>query len=130
MNASPASDRLRVGLAAEHEAEQFLRRQGLRPIGRNLRAGRGEIDLLMQSGNTLVFVEVRARTAGAPISACETITARKQQILVRTAALLLQQHPEWQHCVCRFDVVAITLRSQPEQNTVHWLPNAFDGSPI
>ena len=128
MTPRPAPDRQRTGQDAEREAEQFLCRQGLQPMGRNVRAGRGEIDLLMQAGNTLVFVEVRARAAGAPVSACETITARKQHILLRTATQLLQQHPEWQHRPCRFDVVAITVHAESRENTVHWLPNAFDGS--
>ncbi len=117
-----------VGFAAEREAEQYLRQQGLKPIGRNVRAGRGEIDLLMQAGQTLVFVEVRARKAGAPVSACETITPRKRQRLIQTASQLLQQHPEWQHRPCRFDVVAITLNNNGDHNTLHWLPDAFDGS--
>lgn len=121
---------LQIGHAAEQEAEHFLRTQGLKSLGRNLRAGKGEIDLLMQAGQTLVFVEVRARKSGAPVSACETITPRKRQLLVQTATRLLQQHPEWQHHPCRFDVVAITLHPEQGRNTVHWLPDAFDGSAV
>ncbi|WP_407275094.1 YraN family protein [Halothiobacillus sp. DCM-1] len=127
---NPASEpSLAVGHAAEREAEAFLRTKGLKPLGRNLRAGRGEIDLLMQAGKTLVFVEVRARKSGAAVAACETITAKKRQRVVQTANQWLQQHPEWQQYPCRFDVVAITLNpADGQQNTVHWLPDAFDGS--
>jgi putative endonuclease len=53
-----------LGYRAETAALRYLKRQGYRPLGRNLRAGRGEIDLLFSRRGTLVFVEVRCRSGG------------------------------------------------------------------
>jgi putative endonuclease len=52
-----------VGLAAEDRAAQFLTSQGYRVIERNFRSKFGEIDLIAQDGETLVFVEVKARSS-------------------------------------------------------------------
>lgn len=113
------------GHEAERRAEAYLTKQGLRPLGRNLRAGRGEIDLVMADGKTLVFVEVRARRSGAPVSAAESITAAKQRKLRETAERLLQSTPEWQDRTCRFDVIAVKLATADQPGAIDWIPDAF-----
>ncbi len=50
-----------LGKFAENRAEALLRSAGLAVVERNWRCRRGEIDLIMRDGNTLVFVEVRSR---------------------------------------------------------------------
>jgi Holliday junction resolvase-like predicted endonuclease len=49
------------GEAKESEAASFLVRQGLTLVCRNFQCKLGEIDLVMRSNDTLVFVEVRFR---------------------------------------------------------------------
>ncbi len=49
------------GAQAEQRAAQYLQRQGLKPVAQNYRSRFGEIDLVMQDGATLVFIEVRLR---------------------------------------------------------------------
>ena len=51
-----------LGANAEQWAQQYLETQGLTNVINNYRTPRGEIDLIMQEGNTLVFVEVRLRS--------------------------------------------------------------------
>ncbi|MBI4601734.1 MAG: YraN family protein, partial [Planctomycetes bacterium] len=48
-----------LGRRGERAAARHLRRQGLRILARNVREGRGEIDLVALDGATLVFVEVK-----------------------------------------------------------------------
>ena len=50
------------GVQAELWAARFLQRQGLRLLAQNYRCRVGEIDLIMQDGVTLVFIEVRMRS--------------------------------------------------------------------
>ncbi|HID55979.1 TPA: YraN family protein, partial [Candidatus Poribacteria bacterium] len=50
-----------IGLLGEEIAADFLRRKGYRLLERNIRIGRGEIDLVALDGETLVFVEVKTR---------------------------------------------------------------------
>lgn len=106
-----------AGEQAEALAEAFLRRQGFRILGRNMRSRFGEVDVVAEEKGTLCFVEVRARKEGAMVSALESITPHKQRRLALTAQSLLRRHPEWQHYPARFDVVTVVLngwRSQCE----------------
>lgn len=72
------------GRAAEQLVADHLTRQGFVVIGRNLRAGREEVDVLAWEGATLVVVEVRSRRAGAMVDALASVSPTKQRRL-RTA---------------------------------------------
>lgn len=106
-------------------AEQFLQQQGLRTQGKNYRCRLGEIDLIMMHDETLVFVEVRLRTNPYFSSAAESVNGRKQQKIIRTAQIYLQQHQLSERVCCRFDVV--TLAQTDPAATPEWIQNAFGG---
>jgi len=111
---------LRQGIEAEQHARAHLEQHGLRLLEGNYRSPYGEIDLVMEEGKTLVFVEVRFRRSedfGAP---AETIDARKQARLRATAEHYLQRHRGDSKRPCRFDIVAISGREG-----LRWLQNAF-----
>lgn len=110
------------GAAAEAAAAAFLERQGLSLVARNFRTRFGEIDLIMQDRNTVVFVEVRARARADFGSALESVTARKQQHLRAAAEAWLARHGDCKKA-CRFDIVA--LEGHGPSATVDWRPNAF-----
>lgn len=90
---------------------------------RNYRARLGEIDLIMQHDETLVFVEVRARRSARFGRAAETVDARKQARIVAAAQHFLQRHPEHGMRRCRFDVIAI---DGGQAQDLQWLQNAFE----
>ena len=94
------------GRAAEEDAARFLRSQGYRILARNVVTQAGEIDILAQDRDDLCFVEVKARTRrdyGGPLAA---VGARKQQRLVRAAALYLANTNTRDRAV-RFDVLGM-----------------------
>lgn len=109
------------GAQAEQWAAQYLQRQGLKLVAQNYRSRFGEIDLVMQDGATLVFIEVRLRRNADFGGAAASIDSHKQQRLIRTAqhylAGLAHLPP------CRFDAV---LMDDAQGNNLHWLKNAFD----
>lgn len=113
------------GRVAEEHAEQFLVSQGLRPITRNYRRKTGEIDLIMQDGETLVFVEVRLRRNRHCASGLESVTPTKQRRLIQTAQLYLLGLDSNALPLCRFDVIAYNGKadSAPE-----WIKNAIEVS--
>ena len=114
------------GRKAEHRAERYLARKGLKTLVRNYERRTGEIDLVMLHGETLVFVEVRFRGDGAWSGGLESVNRFKQQRLSRTAALFLEDHPEHRHRAARFDVVAA---SRGKYGIVcEWIPDAFDAT--
>lgn len=69
--------RKEIGDFWEDRAREFLERKGYRIIERNWRSRTGEIDLVCQDGDTLVFVEVRFRREGALVGAGVSLTGRK-----------------------------------------------------
>lgn len=110
-----------TGVQAEQWAVQYLQQQGLKLVAQNYRSRFGEIDLIMQEGASLVFVEVRLRRNGDFGGAAASIDAHKQQRLIRTAhqylAGLAHTPP------CRFDAV---LMDDVDGVNAQWLKNAFD----
>lgn len=109
-----------TGSAAEREACAYLRRQGLRLRERNYRCRWGEIDLVMEAGPTLVFVEVRYRRRGDYGGALGSVDRAKQKRLLRAASAYLARHRLADRPV-RFDVVALGSASEPE-----WIEGAFE----
>ena len=109
------------GADAEARAEAHLLKQGLKPVARNWRCTLGELDVVMADGDTLVIVEVRARSTASHGGALESIDAKKRGKLLRTALAFTQAHTEWQDAPIRFDVVRFEADGKGR-----WLRNAFD----
>jgi putative endonuclease len=114
----------RVGLHAEQLAFQFLLEKGLRPVRRNFRCRRGEIDLIMLDDRCLVFVEVRSRTGTSFVEAILTIDSRKQRKLANAAAMFLAMNETFGEHVCRFDVIGID-RGASGEIAIEWMQDAF-----
>jgi len=111
------------GRKAEELASTRLQRLGLRLATRNYRSPFGEIDLVMQERDTLVFVEVRYRSNTAFGTPAETVDRRKQARLRATAEHYLQNTPRASKKACRFDIVAIT--GDGENGNFRWLRDVF-----
>ncbi len=115
----------RIGEHLETVALHFLQRQGLTLLTRNFHCKVGEIDLVMRQQNTLVFVEVRYRRSARYGHPVETVDARKQRKLIRTAHVFLMRHVSLQEMSCRFDIVGIMPSEEPGRFALQWLDNAF-----
>ena len=114
------------GQDAELACCRYLQQQGLTLLARNYHSRRGELDLVMQENNTVVFVEVRYRANDAYGGALASITGSKQNKLRMTAEQFLQQETRLKNG--RFDVVAMTGKLQNNGSTHYsfeWIKNAF-----
>ena len=100
--------RRRLGAFGERLAAAHLEAKGYRIRDRNYRCREGEIDIVAQDGETLVFVEVRTRRGDALGSPAESVTATKEARLVAAATAYVQGLPE-PPADQRIDVVAIQL---------------------
>lgn len=109
------------GEQAEQWAAHFLQKQGLKLIERNYRSRFGEIDLIMQDGSTLVFVEVRLRRSADFGGAGASIDCRKQQRIIRTSQQYLSGLARIP--ACRFDAV---LLGDAQGGDANWVKNAFE----
>jgi len=116
-----------VGQQAEQQALNFLQQQGLKLVARNYHCRQGEIDLIMNDQQTLVFVEVRYRKTQRYGSSAESVTAAKQKKIIHTAEHYLLHKVTTQTPACRFDVVAI-YPSDEKQSSLQfdWIKHAFE----
>lgn len=93
------------GRIAEAEAAEYLARQGYELLEQNVETEAGEIDLVAREGETLCFIEVKARKDASYGPAIEAVPRRKQQKIIRAAALYLAV--SGLEVPCRFDVLAM-----------------------
>ena len=107
-----------LGNAAEQLALEYLIEQGLSLIEKNFCCKLGEIDIIMQDGNTLVFVEVRLRNNVLYGTGAETVTHSKMRKIIKTAQVYLLKHPLAENLGCRFDVISMNEK-------LTWIKNAF-----
>lgn len=113
-----------TGQQAEQAACHYLQSQGLVLVKKNYSCTQGEIDLIMNHNDTLVFVEVRFRRDTRYGTGAETVDRRKQTRILATAAHYLQKNPKAARQACRFDVISLTTNNSGEQ-ILDWIPNAF-----
>jgi len=98
------------GRLGERIAADYLRLRGWRILGRNVRAGRCEIDLIGAERGCLVFVEVKMRRGGAFGGAVEAIGTRKMSNIRKAARhYLAGGGVRFPYREIRFDLVAIDL---------------------
>lgn len=115
---------LSKGHAYESIAEQYLTQKGYHLKARNYHTRRGEIDLIMLDGCTLVFIEVRYRKSNIYGSPEETITKAKQAKIIYSAKHYISKYKLW-NANARFDVITIKPNSL-NKSEINWLKNAFN----
>jgi putative endonuclease len=116
---------LRLGALGEDAAVALLRAGGYRIVARNHRCPRGEIDVIAEKGDLLVFVEVRTRATSAFGGPEETVGARKQRRVIAAARDYLAQR-RGPAKAARFDVIAVV--DGPGGPCLTHFENAFDAS--
>jgi putative endonuclease len=122
LRTDPASDgpgnppeKITVAATGEMAAEKFLRKKGYRIVTRNFRArNHGEIDIIAVDGDTLCFVEVKARVSEAFGGPEAAVTKKKQLRIVRAAQYYISRK-KLHEVPCRFDVVSVRLGQDAPQ---------------
>lgn len=123
VRARSKSERRAIGARFEAHALNWLQRQRLVLVARNVHCRGGELDLVMRERDgTLVFVEVRARTQATYGGAAASVGWHKRQRLLRAARHYLLAYAAEHDALppaCRFDVVTF------EGGRLTWLRDAF-----
>ncbi len=115
--------RKQMGNTSEDIALEYLVQQGYRLVQRNFTCKAGEIDLIVQKGDILVFAEVRSRTGTQYGEPSETVNRKKQDKIKKTAKYYLYCNRYLENCYCRFDVLSIVWQNGTAK--VEWIPDAF-----
>ena len=114
------TDKKSAGDYGERKACEYIKKNGYRVIEKNFRTRFGEIDLIATDGDTLCFIEVKARSSADYGTPEEFVTKRKQDRLWRTASIYIDKNsPEIENY--RFDVVAVYL----DNDSLKIFKNAF-----
>jgi len=114
------------GAHGEAVASAALARRGYRIVERNYRSRWGELDVVAYDGDTLVFVEVKARRGAQFGEPAFAVDRRKQRRLVRLAQQYLLRRRLGEP-LCRFDIVVVDERLEGPPR-VDVITNAFDAS--
>ena len=118
--------RERAARCGERIAEAYCDLRGYEVIDRNVREGRGEIDLVALDRGTVVFVEVKFRTSVDRAAPLLAVTPKKREDVARTAALYLARRRMLGKPV-RFDVIGITWGGDGTELRLEHVPNAYPG---
>ena len=114
------------GQEGELAAERYLRHKGYRIVARNLRSRVGELDLIAEDGQVLVFVEVKARRTDEFGGAIYAVPQRKQEKVIQLAAQYLARH-HIKDRLCRFDVILLQ-GGEAAVSQIEHIQNAFEVS--
>ena len=114
-----------LGISGENIACAELERRGYAILERRYRTRFGEIDVIARDGETIVFVEVKARMGEEFGGAAAAITRWKQRRVTQMAVVYLSCH-RLHDCPCRFDVVTVGFDAGQPVITVY--SNAFDAA--
>jgi putative endonuclease len=118
-------DRQRVGKLGEQAAQKFLRKRGYRIRETGFRCRHGEIDIIAQKKDCLVFVEVRTKSNldfGTPE---ESITQAKKERLIASALTYATTHQNVPS-LWRIDVVAVELDDKGKTRRIELIENAIE----
>ncbi len=109
-----------LGRAGEDIACAYLRRKKYTILARSFRLFRGEIDIIAKDGETLVFVEVKARADESHGRPEESVTPGKQRQIRKIALGYLVENPLGD-VACRFDVIAVLFRGADDYRLEHFV---------
>ena len=118
-----------LGNQGEKVAAKFLKKKGMKILARQYAGEHGEIDLIANDHETVVFVEVKTRRtldAGHP---AEAVTEEKQRHLTSTAQKFLHEY-QLNNVNARFDVIALVWSEESSKPEIEYFPNAFEASDL
>ena len=114
-----------TGKFGEDVAVSFLRSKGYSIIDRNYHSRYGEIDIIAQEKNFLVFIEVKTRKENSMVTAFEAVDTIKQKKIIKTAMIYLMNHKI--DLQPRFDVIEVLIKKSGSVKAVNQIENAFLG---
>jgi len=116
-----------LGSYGEFLAGRYLKAQGYRILEENFRNKLGEIDLIVQDGKTICFVEVKTRQSLDQGQPYEAVTPWKIRKLSQMATSYLKYKYHSLEIPSRFDVISIVQDKETPPNIKH-IKNAFDST--
>ncbi len=115
------------GKRGEERASFYLEKKGYTVLGKNIRAGKREIDLLVRKGSVLAVVEVRCKTRWSPLFDSEVVNLKKRRHVIQAAREIVGPYREKGDFI-RFDVVIVTIDEKENVLSLRHVENAFSAT--
>lgn len=116
---------LQLAKIGENAAADFLATNGYTVICRNFRCNLGEIDIIVEKDQHLIFVEVKTRSHHSMNLALDNIGFRKQRKISQVAYTYINQNPQFGKHNTRFDAIIVFYHSATASCEIHHFPDAF-----
>lgn len=113
-----------IGKYGESIANSYLRDLGFSILEENFRNRFGEIDIIANKNNLLIFVEVKTRFSKSYGTPSESVTKSKQQNIIKLSKYFLLKKRTLNYYI-RYDVIEILLNSKDENYKITHIENAF-----
>ena len=111
-----------TGAAGEERASKYLIEKGYEILERNYRTKTGEIDIIAEKADTLVFVEVKTLPQATSDMLSIVLNRQKLQRILKTSKRFLLNHRQYSNSYIRYDVIVLDMQGLPE---VYHIENAF-----
>ncbi|MBQ1628945.1 MAG: YraN family protein [Treponema sp.] len=111
-----------IGNNGEDRAAAFYESLGYTVVARNFRTQTGEIDVILEKDDLLVFSEVKTLPNGTPELMAKVLDIGKQKRIIKTAKRFLLNHRQYSNSYIRFDVIVLDMPGFPD---VYHIENAF-----
>ena len=109
----------------EDLAARYLVTNGYSVVCRNFRKRCGEIDLIVEKDQHLIFCEVKTRTSHSIESALSSVSFSKQRKITRAAQLYINENPNFGNYIFRFDVILVFYYESTDTFKVIHYEDAF-----
>lgn len=100
------------GKAGEDAVCEYLKRQGHGIVKRNYRIKCGEIDIISEKDNYIIFTEVKTRKFGAAVKGFEAMTKAKKRRIITTSEWFIIGNPKYKNFSRRFDTAYVTVTTE------------------
>lgn len=111
-----------TGNTGEDRACDYLKSKGYSILSRNWRTRDGEIDIIVEKAETIVFVEVKTLPNGTMDMLEKELNHQKQHRIIKTSKRFLINHRQYINSYIRYDVILIDMPGKPP---VYHIENAF-----
>lgn len=123
-SAKPITTKM-IGDKGEEEVVKYLKKRGCKICARNYRKPYGELDIVADDGQHLIFVEVKTRHTNPMTMGTDAVDSRKIRRIVKTASAYLLENKLDRFC--RFDVAEVYLDSRKLKPVkINYIENAFE----
>jgi len=96
------------GRDGEAAAASFLEKKGMKILEKNFRVPRGEVDIIAQDGETIIFVEVKTWSTYGMDALEQALNTKKQRKIIETSKYFLSVNRKYKYMAIRFDVIFIS----------------------